>query len=487
MGVVYRAHDPQIDRLVAIKTISLIGQEIDEDREYRERFALEARAAGRLSHPGIVTIFDVGEDAETGDPYIVMEYVAGRSLNKILAGNVKLPLGAALRLTQELAEALSYAHAQGVIHRDIKPANILVTTDGHAKIADFGIAKLNQAHLTLPGEVLGSPAYMAPEQLTGEGVDARSDLFSLGVILYSLLTGYKPFQGNSATTVCFKVVHHEPLPVTALDSELPPELGTVVSRAMAKNPAERYQSGREMAADIQKLRESSRLRELETELPASMVTEQDVRSIAIAVAQKESSSKSAFAEPRALSAPPGNGLTPPVLARSQHLSWKVILVAAVFLLAIFAAFRSSLLNGAQQNGAQQIDMVSIKPPTADRSPAQTLPPSPPADTKLQIEIEHNFAKASASISMDNQLVYTRVLRGSGKTRAFLFRTIQGHQSQAVQLPAGNHRMTVRVRSVADGYDQSRTIVSHFAPKGEGTLRITCDKKRQALQITFLAR
>jgi serine/threonine protein kinase len=479
MGAVYRARDQQIDRLVAIKTIALIGQELDEDRGYRERFVLEARAAGRLSHPGIVTVFDVGEEAETGVPYIVMEYVAGRSLNKILAGNRKLPLGAALRLTQELAEALNYAHAQGVIHRDIKPANILVTTDGHAKIADFGIAKLNQAHLTLPGQVLGSPAYMAPEQLSGEGVDARSDLFSLGVILYTLLTGYRPFQGNSATTVCFKVVNHEPLPVTDLDSELPPELGIIVSRAMAKNPAERYQTGREMAADIQRLRESSRLRELEPGLPASMITGQDVSPIPPADSQEHAASNFKSGTAVTPFAPFGSRLARPALARSRHLSWKIIPVAAVLLLVMFVASRSS-----RRNGPQQIDVVSTKPPIANRDWGENLPPKTSPDAKLQIEIEHNFTKARASVSMDNQLVYTHVLRGSAKTRALLFRTTQGHQSQTVQLPAGNHQMTVRVRSVADGYDQSRTIATNLAPKAEGTLRITCDKKRQGLQITF---
>src|SRR5205085_4334590 len=205
MGVVFRAQDPKIDRTVAIKTISLLGLEPEAEQEYRERLVVEARAAGRLSHSGIVSIFDIGEEPESGAPYLVMEYVEGQSLDKLLSRkNNRLPLGTTLRLSQELAEALHYAHEQGVIHRDIKPANILVTQDGHANIADFGIAKLNQAQLTMPGQVLGSPAYMAPEQLSDEGVDGRSDLFSVGVILYSMLTGHRPFQGNSATTGRFK-------------------------------------------------------------------------------------------------------------------------------------------------------------------------------------------------------------------------------------------------------------------------------------------
>ena len=256
MGLVYQAHDPKIDRLVAIKTISLQTQEIEEEQEFRERFFLEAKAAGRLVHPGIVTIFDVGEDPENHEPYIVMEFVTGQPLNRILAGeNRKLPLGPVLQITQEIAEALNYAHSQNVVHRDVKPANILITLDGHAKIADFGIAKLNQGLMTIPGQVLGSPAYMAPEQLSGETADARSDLFSLGVILYSMLTGFRPFQGNSAATVSFKVVNRDPLPVTSFDAEFPAELDRMVSRAIAKDPAQRYQNGQEMAQEIQRLRE----------------------------------------------------------------------------------------------------------------------------------------------------------------------------------------------------------------------------------------
>ncbi len=194
MGVVYRARDPRIDRTVAIKTVSLLGLEPDAEQEYRERFVVEARAAGRLSHPRIVTIFDVAEDPYTLTPYIVMEYVSGRSLEEVLCTeNGILPLDTALQVTQELAEALDYAHAQGIVHRDVKPSNIIVAEDGHPKIADFGIAKLNAPDLPQTGRTLGTPAYMSPEQLRGDPVDGRSDLFSLGVILYQLLTRHRPF------------------------------------------------------------------------------------------------------------------------------------------------------------------------------------------------------------------------------------------------------------------------------------------------------
>jgi tRNA A-37 threonylcarbamoyl transferase component Bud32 len=256
MGVVYKARDPKINRVVAVKTVSLAGQSADDELDYRERFFREAEAAGRLSHPGIVTIFDVGEEPETRAPYIVMEFVGGQSLDKLLSrGDHKLPVEVALQLALELAEALDCAHGQGVVHRDLKPANILLTEDGHAKIADFGVAKLNLANHTLAGRALGTPAYMSPEQLNGDTVDGRSDLFSLGVVLYTVLTGYRPFQGNSALTVSFKVVNREPVPATVLETELPQGLDYIIARAMAKDPAERYQRGMEMVLDIQELRE----------------------------------------------------------------------------------------------------------------------------------------------------------------------------------------------------------------------------------------
>jgi serine/threonine-protein kinase len=257
MGVVYKAHDPKIDRIVAIKTILLFDMDRASEQEYRGRFYEEARAAGRLSHPGIVTVFDVEPNPESAKPYIVMEYVDGKSLNEVLTDNDgRLPMATALRLAQEIAEALHFAHSQGIVHRDIKPENILMTPEGRPKIADFGIARMDCGHLTVPGRMLGSPAYMSPEQLEGESLDARSDLFSLGVVLYTMLTGHRPFQGNSTATVCFKLANRDPLPVSSWNLDFPLELDELVGRAMAKDPAKRFQTAREMAEELQRFREA---------------------------------------------------------------------------------------------------------------------------------------------------------------------------------------------------------------------------------------
>ena len=445
MGVVYRARDPKIKRTVAIKTVSLAGLEPDAEREYRERFVLEAQAAGQLSHPGIITVFDVGEDPETGAPYLVMEYVDGKSLDQHLSGeNARLPLGTALQLTQELAEALDYAHAQGVVHRDIKPANIMITGDGHAKIADFGIAKLNQTQMTQHGRVLGSPAYMAPEQLRDGGVDARSDLFSLGVVLYLMLTGQKPFQGNSIATVCFRLANHEPLAVATYDISFPPALDLVVSRAIAKTPAQRYQSGGEMARDIQRLRESCGL------VPAADV-KQDLTPHSV-------SSGVVRAATTALPGP----------APTRTWIFALVLVAATVAFVV----------------ASQTYKIESPPPNTLplNQPVDGPIPYQPSHAELNLEIEHPFTEARASVWLDNQLVYTQVLHADVKNRLLVFRKPQGHESHKVELQSGKHQVRVRVQSQMTAYDQSRTLAVNFAPKGERTLRVKCDRKRNLLQL-----
>ncbi|MEM8930492.1 MAG: serine/threonine-protein kinase [Acidobacteriota bacterium] len=190
MGEVYLALDPKFDRRIALKVMTghRLGED-DELDELRRRFVVEGRAAGRLNHPGIVTLYDADSDAQTGWPFLAMEWVDGESLRKRLKRDGPLPVREVVDLGAQVARALAYAHAQGVVHRDIKPANLLLHQDGRVKVADFGVAKLVSSSLTLTGQVLGSPNYMAPEQVRAEPVDGRTDLFALGVVLYEALTG----------------------------------------------------------------------------------------------------------------------------------------------------------------------------------------------------------------------------------------------------------------------------------------------------------
>jgi serine/threonine protein kinase len=254
MGVVFLGRDPVIGRRVALKTIRPSIEDDPDAREFAERFLREAQAAGTLSHPNIVTIHDVGEEVETGTSFIAMEYVEGENLKQILKDKVSLSYDRIAEIVNAVADALDYAHRRGIVHRDVKPANIILTPDGTVKIMDFGIAKMESSSLTATGQFLGTPNYMSPEQVTGEAVDGRSDLFSLGVVLYELLTKKKPFAGDNLTSISYKIVHEEfPSPQT-YDAAIPAEFNPILARALAKDPADRFQSGKDFVRALSEFR-----------------------------------------------------------------------------------------------------------------------------------------------------------------------------------------------------------------------------------------
>ena len=252
MGVVYKAQDPKIGRTVAIKTLTAAGLRSSELEQYRARFLIEAKSAGRLNHPNVVAVHDVTDD-EHGRPCLVLEFVEGTTLDRLVLEE-HLPFSRLLELIIQTARALAYAHAHGIIHRDVKPANIMVTKAGQAKLSDFGIAKLEGTSMTIAGQVMGTPAFMSPEQCTGSGVDARSDIFSLGAVLYTLSAGEKPFPGDTFTSVAYKVVHTQQAPVRDLNPSLPQQLEVILAKCLAKAPEERYASADDLAAELDALR-----------------------------------------------------------------------------------------------------------------------------------------------------------------------------------------------------------------------------------------
>lgn len=247
MGVVYKAKDPTIGRTVALKTMRLDVHGLDT-AEMMRRFQNEARAAGVLSHPNIVTIYDAGE--RDGVFYIAMEFIEGTTLHELLAQQRILPTEDVIRYSRQVCKGLDYAHSNGIVHRDVKPANIMITADGTVKIMDFGIAKAGGS-MTSTGQVLGTPNYMSPEQVKGRPLDGRSDLFSFGVILYEMLTGEKPFTGQNVTTIIYKIVNENPIAPRDLDVTVHPGLSAIVTRALAKSPEDRYQSGAELIHDLE--------------------------------------------------------------------------------------------------------------------------------------------------------------------------------------------------------------------------------------------
>jgi len=248
MGVVYKATDPLIDRIVAIKTITLSLAQ-DEREEYEARFYQEAKAAGRLSHPNIVTIFDVGRSGDIA--YIAMEFLQGRELRDILNDEQQLPVDQVIDIVAQVALGLAYAHEHGIVHRDVKPSNIMVLRDGHAKITDFGIARMASAAVrTQTGMVLGSPKYMSPEQVMGKLTDQRSDIFSLGVMLYEMLTGQPPFLGENVNAIMYQTLNAIPQPPSSLNPAVPDMLNFIVAKALAKDIENRYQNARDLASDL---------------------------------------------------------------------------------------------------------------------------------------------------------------------------------------------------------------------------------------------
>jgi serine/threonine protein kinase len=244
MGTVYKAFDPSLDRLVAIKML-VVG--IAEDPTFQQRFYREAQATASMLHPNIVTIFDLGE--HEGHPYLVMEYIEGATLDRVLADR-ELNLAQKLSIVIDVCHGLDYAHQRGIVHRDIKPGNVMVLADGSAKIVDFGIARLQNTNATSPGMLIGSLHYMSPEQIQGVPVDGRSDTFSTGVVLYQLLTGRSPFDGGETASTLYRILHDDPRPFTESLSSYPPELETITFKALAKRREDRYESAADFARDL---------------------------------------------------------------------------------------------------------------------------------------------------------------------------------------------------------------------------------------------
>lgn len=249
MGVVYLGKDPTIQRFVAIKTMRLDDiDDADKLQEVKDRFFREAESTGRLSHPNIVTIYDAGEEQDLG--YIAMEVLEGTTLKQWSRKPSLLPVDRVIATLATVAEALDYAHQQGVVHRDIKPANIMLTKEQVVKVMDFGIAKMASSSKTKTDIVLGTPTYMSPEQIAGKKVDGRSDIFSLGVVMFELLTGRPPFTADNVSALLFAIAHTPPPPLAAFRSDLPAAMQNVLTGALQKDPVQRYRRAQEFAQEL---------------------------------------------------------------------------------------------------------------------------------------------------------------------------------------------------------------------------------------------
>src|SRR5262249_4295634 len=380
------------------------------------------------------TIYDVGEEETSQCPFIVMEYIDGRALTDLVADAEAglLPLDAALNLVQQIARALDYAHGQGIVHRDIKPSNILVTRAGQAKIADFGIAKLSLAEVTLSGNLLGTPAYMSPEQISGKAIDGRSDLFSLGVIAYWLLTGEKPFPGDSITELSLQIATQNPRPASAVVPALGRDIDDVLERALAKDPARRYQRGRELAADIEDLRYKQRPRSLASQDPTVLLQ-------APVVADGGSAAAPAAATEKPAS--PTEAKLDRSSPRQRSRAWLYLVLATVVIAAavavFFAVFRAT-------------------------RPAE-----------LQIVGQYPFSSGEVYIWIDSDLRYHDAVHSAVRIHKKGRHTGPAGEAIALTLPvpAGMHTVRVRIDAHDEGYDGDTAIPGQFRAYSQQTLHL----------------
>jgi serine/threonine protein kinase len=282
MGVVYEATDPRLNRRVAVKTILKSSLDEDTAKDFALRFVREAQAVARLNHPHIVQVHDFGEEGDVA--YLVMELIRGKELKKHFDANERFALKEGVRIMVELLEALDFAHRAGIVHRDVKPGNVMLDGNGRTKLADFGVARVlgtGRTQGSQGGTMVGTPAYMSPEQITGAAVDGRSDVFSAGIILYQFLTGEQPFAGGGAWTVAKKIMQDQPPPPSALNSSVSTPFDAVVNKALAKSPDRRFQSAREFAAGLRRALEGKLLDDT-LDQTVSIVAPPEFRSLGLA-------------------------------------------------------------------------------------------------------------------------------------------------------------------------------------------------------------
>jgi len=367
MGIVYLAHDPHIDRPVALKTLRQEASLGEHGAEVKSRFLKEAKLAGRLAHPNIVTIYEAGEDK--GVTYIAMEYVDGLSLTQWLAAHHEVSYAERLDIVRKVAQALEHAHERGVLHRDIKPGNVLLARDGRVKVADFGIGKLlsGTGDLTRTGQMIGSPAYMSPEQIRGDKLDGRSDLFSLAVVLYELLTGKRPFPGDSITTLVYQILHTEPKDPRELRSDLPASTRDVFARLLAKVPEQRPADAAAFLRDIRRIEEELTAIDLTMQVPPPLPKE------------PPRPTPSVLQGPPTVVSTPGAAASAPSAPRSFGPSY---LLAAAFLVLAAALFlwvwKLGLARGERTASVQPIPTALPATPREVATPVWTPQPTPAA-------------------------------------------------------------------------------------------------------------
>lgn len=449
MARVYLAQDPNIDRKIALKVLTpLAGVDERTSSELHRRFLLEARAAGNLRHSAAVAIYDADHDAATGLFYIAMEWIDGESLDRELERGSPLAIGRAVTIARQVAGALDAAHRQGLVHRDVKPANILLDREGRAKLSDFGIAKLGGLALTHTGQVLGTPYYMSPEQLRGEPLDGRSDLFSLGVVMYECLTGSRPFAGESLASITYKIVNVDPRPPQVLNPRLSDGLAATISRALAKRPDRRFRTAAELIEALT-----------------------DVLEPAPAIASRGRVATVCGARPRA--AAPTVVLAPPPpkpdhrVVQPRRLAGGLALTAAAVGLLTWA-WMQGVDGPAEEASPRQpsvADRAAAAKPAAEPAAAALVP----GEARLEIVYTNRLKRGSIAVWVDGEKVLARSFTGP---KGVLKRAVGQELRDTLTLATGRHEIEVHVSGQA-GKLEARDRTSHRFFDGQ-TRRLRID-------------
>jgi len=479
MGVVYEARDPALDRTVALKVIQPAGED-EAARAFVERFLAEARIAAALQHPGIVVVHDVGRDPASGALFIALELLRGPTLAELGAAG---PLGwrAVLQIVAPVARALHHAHLHGVVHRDVKPANVVVLDSGDVKVTDFGIARLETARqrLTTTGEFIGTPLYTAPEQAMTEDVDGRADVFSLGSVAYTLLTGQAAFFAPTIPGIVHRVVYEEPVPPSRYVPDLPPDVERVLARALEKDPSRRYPTAQELAEDAE---------DILAGLPPRHVAGEE-----LVVVGEGDSPLAPLLDPMTQPPVPSPAATPPPAdTRSLPAAkgpWRrprvsrVLAGVAVGLgligLLLWIPWPQTVPSPVRPQASPRASPARKPRPAS----AQTPRPAPAREPgRLRIDFDHPLRTGTLRVFLDDELALEERLTGQQRKKALLFKMHEGTFRDELEVPPGLHEVRLEVRW--DDNVKTERLVGSFPAGATRRLEASLGRIRRDLTLEW---
>ena len=451
MGIVYRAKDTLLARTVALKTVAVFPAAAEDAAGFEQRFLNEARAAASLSHPNIVAVHDFGSDPATGTLFMALEFLQGETL-EVAARRGPMEWAQACRILTRVARALHAAHASGIVHRDVKPANIMLLPSGEPKVMDFGIAKVPASELTRAGEVFGTPSNMSPEQALGDALDGRSDLFSLGTVLYHLVTGRRAFTGENLPKILSAVVNQTP-PPPSRSAEVPAGVDQVVAMALAKSPNDRYQTGEAMAEDLEDVgagrapRHASAARTPSPDDPLAGLLDAPGARATIA-----------------LRSPVGvQAIGGPAAPAPWPSAWRRFLVPS----ALAAGLLLIVVVGWKLSAGRAIAPAHVK--SGSDAARETAAPEPDAPARMTIDFEHHMRSGGLKVWVDDTLVLDRPLEGRLVQKVGGLRRYKGRILETVEVTPARH--AVRAEVAWDGRVRNARTTTTFRPDSSRTLDI----------------